>query len=340
MTTKSRATIFYVTVGDLVALGLYLVQQLGVMLGVGAATITLVAHLVSSHDGVVDPTEARFARFIERVLMVGLLCIIVSGVVITAFHSLSGEAGIIFTPAYLFKWLLIAVVALPLIVGHKHPFPPVLFAGFIGATWYALFLLHVTAPNASWVDIVLLYIVWVAAFLVLWATVARLFNIKVFTFTKKISLSLPAPKVVTALVAPKPVVQPIAKPVLAPKPIVVSVTAPAPKPVPSPAPIVKAPLPPQKPVVVAAAPAPHKPHASPAPHKPAELPPAHAMLPVPVQPAPQKPTEAVLPVKLPQKPEEKAEDSEQYSELPTIRVMPRTPEDVDKQLRATVVQFN
>ena len=78
------------TAGDLLTLGLYLVQQLGVMLGVGAATITLIAHLVSTRDGVIEPAETRFARTIERVLMVGLLCVIVSGVASVALHRVAG----------------------------------------------------------------------------------------------------------------------------------------------------------------------------------------------------------------------------------------------------------
>lgn len=319
--------------GEVLNLGLYLVQQLGVMLGVGAATITLIAHLVANRDGVVEPHEARFARVIDRVLMVGLLCIICSGVVITAFHSLSGEAGVIFTPAYLFKWLLVTILAVPLIIGHKHPFPPVVFAGFVGATWYAMFLLHVIAPITSWGDLFLIYAVWVAAFLVLWAMLARLFHIPVFTFAKHFTLSLPKPTLASVPAVVKPALPPAVKP--APKAIAVAVITSTPKPV-APLPVVKVSPPPLKPIVIAA-PAPHKPVAAPAPHKPAELPPPHAALPPPF-PMPQKPALSV-PEKLPIKQEELVLDPDQFPGLPAIRVMPRTQEDVDKQLRATVVQF-
>ena len=319
-----RATIFYVTAGELVTLGLYLMQQLGVMLGVGAATVTLIAHLVSTRDGVVEPTEARFARTIERLLMVGLFFIIVSGVAITAIHSLEGEAQLIFTPAYIFKWLLIGVVALPLIAGHKNPFPPILFEGFIGATWYALFILHVIAPITTWVDLALLYVAWTAGFLVLWTGLARLIHANNFTLAlAKKSEAPAAPKPVVATPAPKPT----------PKPVVT--ITPAPKlPTPPPAPV--APLTPK----LVAAVAPTKPVAAAAPHKPAELPPAHVLLsPKSAEPVPAKPALSV-PAKPPTKPEEKVEDPDQYPGLPAIRVMPRTPEDVDKQLREAIVQFS
>jgi len=290
------------------------------MLGVGAAVIMLIAHLVSTRDGVVEEAEARFARAIERVLMVGLFLIVSSGVAITALHSTTGEAHIVFAPAFIFKWLLVGVVSLPLIMGHKHPFPPLAFEGFVGGTWLALFMLHVVAPVATWFDLLLLYAIWMTVFFILWSVLARLLHARNFTAVKK----LPAP--VSAL---KPLVSSIfaavPKPKSAPLPAVQSTVVRAPAPAPTPKPLVVAA--PQKP---ASLPAPAKPPPAPVPTKPlGHSQTGGAALAVPAKP-PIKPA--------PQKPVEKVAEPE-YPPLPAIRVMPRTVEDIQAQDRASVVQF-
>ena len=302
--------------GEQLTLGLYLVQQLGVMLGVGSAAITLVAHVVANRDGVVDAGEAKFAHTIERVLMVGLFLIISSGVGITVLHMLAGETSTIFTPAYILKWYLIAVVALPLIVGHVNPFPAIDLEGFFGAHWFALYILHIVAPIASWLDLLIAYILFVVVFHVLWGIIARSLRARVDGAPAKPAVKLaPAVPKMAAVTVPAPVVKPTPPPASQPKPIVVAVS-------------------PVKP------PAPVKVSATPAPHKPEELPAPHGELPKPAMPT--KPALSVTakpPEKPPTKPEEKIVDPDQSPSLPAIRVMPRTPEDMDKQLRASVVQF-
>ena len=293
--------------GAELTLGLYLVQQLGVMLGVGSAAIMLVAYVVANRDGTVDAGEATFARTIERVLMVGLFLMISSGMGITILHLLSGQSDTIFTPAYILKWYLIVVVTLPVIIGHVNPFPTLDLEGFFGAHWFALFILHIVAPIASWIDLIIAYVLFVVVFHVFWGIIARALRARVGLPSVKQAPPAPA--------APKPVAPPV---VIKPPPQI----APTPKPVVASV----APAKPAAPAHVAA---------TVAPHKPAELPAAHT---TPAKPAvPSKPVLSV-PAKPPLKPEE-ITDLNVNPFLPTIRVMPRTPEDVDKQLRASVVQF-
>src|SRR3989344_7106254 len=134
--------------GELFPLGLYLVQQLGVMLGVGASSVLLVTYLVSMRDGVVEPAEAHFAKVVGHVLEIGLICIVLSGAVITAMHAAAEDYSIISSPAYFFKWILIAAVCAALVLRKAKPFSGLVWQGFIGATWYALFILHTIAPIA------------------------------------------------------------------------------------------------------------------------------------------------------------------------------------------------
>jgi hypothetical protein len=307
--------------GEVLTLGLYLLQQLGVVLGVGAATLMLVAHLVAARDGVVEPAEATFARTIKRVLMVGLLLMVVSGVAITALHSVAGELLVIFSPAFIFKWILIGVVALPLMFAGRHPFPPLWFEGFVGGTWYALFILHVLAPLTTWVDLLLAYAGWMVVFLLGWGAVARVLHAPNPAQPVKKVVALPSPKPAALPVEKKPVT--LSLPSF--KPLVASVLSAIPKP--------KLALPPAKPVA-APTPVPAKPVAALAPVKPvAAPPPAKPALAVPTKPEP-------VPVKLPTKPEEKVEDPDQHPNLPAVRVMPRTPEDIPLEHRPSVVQFS
>src|SRR3989344_346954 len=119
--------------GELFPLGLYLVQQLGVMLGVGASSVLLVTYLVSMRDGIVEPAEARFARVVRRVLEIGLICIVLSGAAITAMHAVAGQGDVISSPAFFFKWILIAVVSIGLLLHRPKPFSSVVWEGFMGA---------------------------------------------------------------------------------------------------------------------------------------------------------------------------------------------------------------
>jgi hypothetical protein len=305
--------------GELVSLGLYIVQQLGVMLGVGASTMLLVAHLVSMRlpaqagDGVVEPAEARFARVVRRVLEIGLICIVLSGAAITAMHAMAEQGDVISSPAFFFKWILIAVVSVGLLLHRPKPFSSVVWEGFVGATWYALFVLHIVAPIAHWTDLLFLYVAWLAGFMLLWVSLVRLF------------IARPSAAAVS-----KPAV-PVSKP--APPPIP-KVEKPAPPPpVPKPEPKVPVPpieLKPALPAVIAQAlTPPPKPEPVQVTVVPVKPPPPHAA------PAPIKPVMVVAVPSKPIVPQKSADDSE--LDLPHIYVMPRTPEDAEKHLRRAVV---
>jgi outer membrane biosynthesis protein TonB len=316
---KSRATIFGMSPGDLLPLALYLVQQLGIMLGVGSATVLLISYLTAMRDGMVEQTEARFARVVQHVLEIGLVCIVLSGAAITAEHAFAGQMEILSSPAYVFKWLLIGSVSLAVVLRRAKPFISAVGEGLVGATWYALFIVHVVAPIAAWTDLLFLYVAWVAGFMLLWISLTKLITARVPQAVSAASAAKPAPITASKLAPPAP--KPVQPP---PMPKAQQPAPPPPPPMPKPEP--KPPVPPvaSAPVAAAIPVKPPPPKAAPAPQKPQEL--------VVAQNIP-------VPALVPQKSTGLIKNTDDTDQIPHVYVMPRTPEDVEKHLRSAELQF-
>ncbi len=302
---------------DLLSLLLYCVQQLGVVLGVGAQTVLLVFHFIIAREGAVDKREEWLGRAVLSMLSIGLVCIIASGAIITFMHFAAGQAAVIFAPAFLFKWMLIGIICLITFVVGRRPLMHFFWEGVLGSQWYALFILHATAPLISWIDLLILYALWTVAFLILWQTIIQMRSLPAIKTSsiKKETISVPK-----QAEKPKPALSPQPKPVIMPTV--------------QPKPVAPPPVPPHKPIV--ATPIPPKP--APVPHKPEELMP-------PAPPMPQKPISQKPTIEIPKKPAlevptKPAEDPDVYPGLPAIRVMPTTPQDVDRQMHASSVQFD
>lgn len=257
---------------ELIDLLLYCVQQLGVMLAVGAETVFLVCYIYAMRDNVLTDVEAQFSRTIRRAIVVGLGCILLSGLTITVVHTALGHQAILTEPAFLFKWSLILGLVAVYAVKKKQPFSNVFVEGAIGATWYSLFLIHIIAPITSWMTLGIAYVLLEAVFVVGWFAAVRSFqvhrnieqNAKALPQTPPppveqnhpVITPAPPPSVLIKKVAevpppPPPVVQLPPKPVVQPPPPPPRVVAPPPAPKPLPvAPVVP------RPVVAAQAPAP------------------------------------------------------------------------------------
>lgn len=323
------------TIGsELFSFALYVAQEAGVSLGVGAEMVLLVAYLLYIHTpGKDQGSYLRAARFTERVAL-GL--ILLSGLGIVAFHATLGQLPTLLAPAFIAKWALILLV----LIGYKlEPFIDVRrlrqrtwVHGFFGGTWFALFLLHITAPETTMLVLAVGYAAWMAFFGVLWAG---------FVF----ALSHPAmprlPKMIKIPKQPAPKLSELPKvvPAASPERIAVIAVAPPPKIVPPetpklPVPVVAAVAPPV--VVMSAAPTPAPlpkiPAAPPVVAKAAQLPDVYKVelaAPAPTvhvqpAPAPRKPVVAATPAPRPIAPP----PSPPTEGLPAIRVMPRTPEQV------------
>ncbi len=289
---------------ELVRLLLFCVQQFGIVLAVGAQTVMLISFLIATRDGVVDQKEERFSHALLFALKLGLISIIASGILITLLHLSLGEYGVVETPAFLFKWLLIGIIVAVTYRIARAPFAHFFWEGILGAHWYALFVLHVLAPLTTWVDLLILYGLWSVGFMLAWVSL-------VYSMRAK-KERLPAPH--GKDIAPEPM--PIIKKETPPQPPPATPKAPEPVVLQKPQALPPPPLPAVVTTVAASTPP------MPPPVKPVEPPPP------PVQPA-------IVPV--PKKP--LLERLEETIGLPTIRVMPRNEQDVDRQVRPSVVQF-
>lgn len=314
---------------ELVGLAAYLAQQLGIMLAVGAESIILVGYLVAMRDGTLSVGEDKFARAVKRVLWVGLFIIITSGIAATLLHILLGQEAIILSPAFLFKWVLLALLSTLLLFGGKTSYPQYLTLGLSGGTWYALFVLHIMAPMTEWASLGTLYALWLSGFMFVWTALVFALRPQVHTVVATTKPPAPTPHPMP----PVPIIKktaPIAAPPPTPKltplvtftPIPHKPLAPGPKPAPIPSLPKEVLLTVPKPLLHAAA-------------LSSELPPAAA-------PAPHKPaTPAASVMSVPTKPhiEEKIKDPDEAPDLPAIRVMPRKPEDIATSNRASIVEF-
>ncbi|HYF13139.1 MAG TPA: hypothetical protein VD928_02500 [Candidatus Paceibacterota bacterium] len=317
---------------EVFTLVLYGVQQLGVVLGVGAQTVILIVYAIATHDRIIEAKEEQFGRVVHKVLQLGLLCMIASGAIITFMHLSAGEGEIIFSPAFVFKWSLIVGLAVLEIARFNKAFTSYWWEGFAAANWFALFVLHILAPVAVWIDLIVLYIMWLIGFLLCWSSI--IYATRKRDAMSARSFSTPA----SAAIRPSPIIQKIA-----PSPIKLTPPSIAPKPPPPTAPRVEMPRP--LPTVPAALPLKPLQAATPVsavPPQAAATVPAIADTPVkialPPNFIPEKPKSAspAVPQK-PVTPGEKAPHLDQFASLPALRVMPRTPQDAQKHLEANSI---
>lgn len=149
-----------------IAVLIFLLQQLGIALGLGAATFSLLFYVLSLQDGVVDASEKHLMHATTTVLVISLFLIVVTGALITGAHFLAGEVGVISAPVFISKWLLIIVIMLSATLFALKAISPFTSATISGASWYALFIIHTLTPNVSWDILGLGYVLWLAIFAV------------------------------------------------------------------------------------------------------------------------------------------------------------------------------
>lgn len=208
---------------ELFGLGLYLLQQAGILLGVGAEMVLLISYLL--HIQARGSGPARFvvpARFVERL---GLGFIVLSGLGVVLYHVLRWDVAILMAPAFIAKWLLIGVVLLGYKVeqqaeANAYAWRSVVH-GFIGGTWLALFLLHTLAPDTTIVALLLGYGAWMTFFAVIWGGFVTALSPNAMT---TVFAAIPSrPKL--AIATPAPIPAALSTPIPVPKsPVIVAST--------------------------------------------------------------------------------------------------------------------
>lgn len=306
---------------SLITLGLYCMQQLGMALAVGAETVLLVAYLHAVRDGVVDDEEKGFARAVRGVKDFGLFFIIVSGGALIANQFLTEQLSQFLSIVVLFKWSLIGI-ALFLGFIRGSSLTSGLLQGLSAGTWYALFAVHILAPEASWIELATFYGIWLVGFSVCW-------SVLVFALRNKKPIAIIAARPASAKPRPSVVIVPDNKvvpitPIAKPVSIVPDIPSVV-KPVLSTAPpaalstTISAPPPavPKPPVALPPVPKPPVPPPLSAPNPPVPPPAPMATPSMPPPPVPQ----AQAPVTAPP--------------ASWLHVMPRTPEEVEKRKSQT-----
>ncbi len=299
--------------GELLQLSIYIFQQAGIMLGIGAQTVILCTHLLVLHRHESESTEVTLESAARTTLWISFALIILSGLGAVALHWQAVQLEILLAPAFLFKWILILVLlfalALESTLGHWNDAA----RGFVGATWYALFVIHTLGLASSWLTLGILYAVWLVFFGLVWSVfvwMLRRHNGGVIPEIKKeVPKPVPPPK-------PLPPPPPIPKPIPPPPP------SPPPKPIPPPAPLpmVIPPPPPPKPVP----------------------PPAPVVPPPPALPAVALAKEGPKPL-VPQPiiattPAPTTTEPVHNPDVPALRIMPQKPEDIGNATRPQVVK--
>jgi hypothetical protein len=198
---------------SLLNLILFCLQQFGVALGIGAETVLLVAYLHSLRDGMVDDEEKGFARATRRVMDVGLFLIITTGVGIVCVAVAQGQQMAFFSTIFLFKWSLIGIVLFMALANRGTSVTAGIFQGLAAGTWYALFVVHILAPEASWIQLGEFYGIWLAGFMVCW-------TVLVFALKGKPGSTISTPPVAKSIVQPAVTITPS-------KPVPTSVPPPA-----------------------------------------------------------------------------------------------------------------
>ena len=236
---------------ELFSLLIYLFQQLGVMLGVGSMTLLLCTHLLAVHRREAESPSTNYAHVAHGALSLSFFLIILSGLGAVVYHYLGGALGVLLQPAFLFSWVLIAILlAAHVLQGRLAQWSNGVY-GFAGGTWYAFFLVHTLGPVTSWATLGILYALWILFFAAVWTGFLRVmawkFKAPVLALAAKPAVKIippPAPKPTPPPPVPKPVPPPAPKPVPPPPPVPVFVPPPLPPPPPKPAP---PPPPPPKP---------------------------------------------------------------------------------------------
>lgn len=323
---------------EIFALGIYSVQWLGVVLGVGAEVVLLCAHLIALHQH--KPQWLDSVSAVRAAQFTGLFLIIVSGIGAIAYQFLIGQPGLLLQAVFGFKWALIVALVVVYVLEKRVAHGRAVLEGFAGATWLALFLVHSLAPIAGWLDLIVYYVAWLVVFSLGWGAFVLIMKRTGKVAAAALVLDIePAPVAAKVVPKPAPVVAPIAAPVVAAAPAsvikpVLHVVPPPPPPKPVVKPVVHvAPT-----VIKVAAPIPPPPQAvapkpMAAPVVAAVKPAKPAGLPVVERLEIEAPHAVVVP-----KPAQTEHYKPDYNNIPGLRVMPQRMEDLHLQNRAPIVQ--
>ena len=156
---------------EIVDLLFFCIQQFGILLGVGGEVVVLVSYLLAIRDHTIDAAEVGSFRKVRGAVNLGLGCIAISGLGITAIHGISAQMDILAQPAYISKWLLVCMIFGLAFYTKRLELSKGIAEGVVGAIWLAMLVLHITAPIITWGLLGALFGAWILVFMTIWVGV-------------------------------------------------------------------------------------------------------------------------------------------------------------------------
>jgi len=136
----------------------------GTVLGVGGATFAEIFYLKAIKDGEIDPTEGSFLKTTYFILRTGLVLLVLSGFSMLALKVSQGASGYLYNPILWAKLTITIIIATNALLLQAHAIPSWLGFSLSLTSWYAAMILGLwRSLDASYVAIMLFYIVWVLA---------------------------------------------------------------------------------------------------------------------------------------------------------------------------------
>lgn len=194
--------------GDAVLALVSLAQETGIVLGMGALTVTLIGHLLSLQAGL-DESQLRYVRAARQVRAAALAIIIMCGIAGVLLHAQHGTLLGAMTPAFVFGSLMsLLLAAFYLLESDVRGLARDAVEGFEGANWYALFIVHNAAPIVGWHLLLTIYGAWLLVFAAIWAGFVWVMRHKAAPVPESAPIAVPvpppAPSAASAPVPPAP----------------------------------------------------------------------------------------------------------------------------------------
>lgn len=118
---------------------LILLHVLGTILGVGGATFIEIFLIRALQDGVMDPVERGFMGITYRVVRIGIVINLFSGIAFFLYYNYHGQYGQLYNPLLWAKMVMFGMIILNAVLLQAKVVPLWLGSALSFVSWYAVF---------------------------------------------------------------------------------------------------------------------------------------------------------------------------------------------------------
>ena len=153
-----------------------LIYQIGVTLGVGAATFALIFYIQAFQDGVYDSTERRVLRTVSVVLRLAMAMILLAGITIALIVKTKG-GNVLTDPMFVFQMGVFAVIFINSFMMTFRYMPLWLGPAIAAGSWYAFFLARVVPPpSTEYPFLILVYLAFLCLVFAMYTYIKKIFT--------------------------------------------------------------------------------------------------------------------------------------------------------------------